>query len=443
MAKKRTFKLLSKTTLIYLIFTFIAFYISAVILTNEADEYIDNTVEHQFSRVQHYTEHLLGVADHEHDDKITEREELPTERVEKRGLTIIPLYSDVDTSRYPVYSDTLIEFQDLDEVHRARKKTIIIPTDARMYRVEIFRPIEDMLKLRDDIFGALIPAFIALALGVVGFNYLMSGYFFRAYNKILDAMRTYKIGEKKELPTVKTNTTEFVRMQDLFRRMIHRIEDDYQHLKEYTENMAHEIQTPLAVIRNKIEHLIGDEHVMESHAVSIKTIYSETNHLSKLGNTLNLLTKIENNEFRDVQKIKTEHLLEKHISAISELARLKGLEIRKELNPDHTVHLDPFLMDIVIKNLLRNAVSYGSDAGPIQVSTTEKSLEVSNAGEPLDIQQDKLFERFVSNGKSNDSLGLGLALVKKICDSNNLDVKYRYDYGRHIFIVESTNGRML
>jgi signal transduction histidine kinase len=297
-----------------------------------------------------------------------------------------------------------------------------------------------MLRLRNDIFGALIPAFIALALGIVGFNYLMSGYFFRAFNKILDTMRTYKIGDKNELPNIETNTTEFVRMQNLFRSMIHRIENDYRHLKEYTENMAHEIQTPLTVIRNKIEHLIGDDSVMESHADSIKTIYSETNHLSKLGNTLNLLTKIENNEFRDVQEIQTKPLLEKHISSISELAGLKDLNIETDLNPDHTINLDPFLMDIVIKNLLRNAVSYGSNGGPIQVRTTEKSLQISNHGEPLDISEEKLFERFVSKSNNNDSLGLGLALVKKICDSNNLNISYHYAHGQHFFTIKGLNG---
>ena len=94
-------------------------------------------------------------------------------------------------------------------------------------------------------------------------------------------MKTYKVGSYGKVKKVNTSTLEFNKMQDLFHDMIYRIEDDYKRLKEYTEHMAHEIQTPLTIIRNKTENLISDNSVMDKQSENVKIIYEETNHLSK------------------------------------------------------------------------------------------------------------------------------------------------------------------
>ena len=292
--------------------------------------------------------------------------------------------------------------------------------------------------MKGDIFGALIPAFILLALSVVLFNYLLAGYFFKPFNKILGLMKDYKIGQVDGRPVkeVKTNTSEFIRMQQLYLEMIDQIEKDYRNLKEYTENMAHEMQTPLTIIRNKTENLIADENVMHQQAGTVKILYDEVNHLSKLGNTLNLLTKIENGEFSDAIEVKTSPVIEKHVEAIRELAQLKSLSLETDLFKDHQLLIDPFLFDIVLKNLLRNAVHYGSPDGPIRIQTTRNSFSVSNYGKALDIPPEKLFERFFGKKGSRTSLGLGLSLVKKICELNGLSVNYSYRDNQHIFNLE-------
>jgi signal transduction histidine kinase len=231
-------------------------------------------------------------------------------------------------------------------------------------------------------------------------------------------------------------------MQQLFHEMVDRIEHDYRNLKEYTENMAHEIQTPLTIIRNKTENLIADEALMGQHASTIKIIYDETNHISKLGNTLNLFTKIENQEFSNQEQIHTRAVIEKHLDSISEEARLKSLKVEKDLSEQHNLFIDPLLLDIVLKNLLRNALRYGSQEGPIKIKTTAGSFSISNYGSPLEEEHERLFERFYrANGKQT-SQGLGLSLVKKICDLNNLIISYKYENNQHLFSV-ATNDQDL
>ncbi|MCK5344260.1 MAG: HAMP domain-containing histidine kinase, partial [Candidatus Heimdallarchaeota archaeon] len=274
-----------------------------------------------------------------------------------------------------------------------RKKTIVFEEQGTFYQLVITKSLQDFYRLKNDIFGALIPAFIILAVAIILFNSLLSGSLFKPFNKILSQMRTYKVGSGAGIKSVNTTTTEFRKMQQLYHEMVDRIENDYRNLKEYTEDMAHEIQTPLTVIRNKTENLIADEALMKQHASTIKIIYDETNHISKLGNTLNLLTKIENQEFSKIERIPTYAVIEKHIESISEVARLKSLNIERELSEQHILFIDPFLLDIVLKNLLRNALRYGNLDGPITIKTTADSFSVSNYGPALEEMPEKIFER--------------------------------------------------
>ncbi|MBU2491979.1 MAG: HAMP domain-containing histidine kinase [Bacteroidetes bacterium] len=422
--KKRNIRLLVKITFVFIIFAFIAFYSSAVFLTNEADEFINANLESKFNNTEERLKH--------HISKGREIESLQR-YAEIKPLVIIP-----DTDYYPVFSDTTIYDAELEIERTYKKKTAIINVNGRYYEVTIIRLIEDFMRLREDIFGSLIPAFILLAVSFVIFSYLLSGYYFRPFNKILELMRIYKVGQKSDVKKITTSTLEFNNMQDLFHEMIYRIEGDYKRLKEYTEHMAHEIQTPLTIIRNKTENLISDPSVMDKHSETVKIIYEETNHLSKLGTTLNLLTKIENNEFNKAENVATKNVIEKHLSAVSEILSLKSLSVETELSDEHSIFIDPNLFDVIVKNLLNNAINYTPSNGNIKIQTTNNKLIFRNTGEVLPFQEMKIFERFQRNNSSRNSLGLGLALVKKICDINNLNIEYSYTEKIHSFTIAAS-----
>jgi signal transduction histidine kinase len=421
MKKFQSIKLLSKTTFFYLVFTFLAFFLSAVFLIREAEEFINEELEHRYNHTERKIRRQI------------EEENSPVKIPNNTVLTKLTYTSDLPTE--PVYSDTLFFNSEAEEMQLYRKKTTIFEVGGGYYKLSITKSLQDFYRLKNDIFGALIPAFVFLAIAIILFSSFLSGSLFKPFNKILSQMRTYKVGSEAGIKTVRTTTSEFRKMQQLYHEMVARIEHDYRNLKEYTENMAHEIQTPLTVIRNKTENLIADEKLMEQHASSVKIIYDETNHISKLGNTLNLLTKIENQEFSNAEHIPTRAVIEKHLESISEVARLKSLKVEKELSEQYILFIDPFLLDILLKNLLRNALRYGSQEGPIRIKTTAKSFSVSNYGSPLEEGHERLFERFFRENGTRTSQGLGLSLVKKICDLNNLIISYKYENNQHLFTV--------
>jgi len=422
----RSFRLLTKTTLFYLIFVFIAFFLSAHYLIHKANRYVTEETESIFERKEwHITKYL---------------QEYEVDTLKSFRTTQIELLKDLeDTIGYPQYSDTTIYIEEIDEKQLHRKKILTVKAKGNIYIITMLVNIHDFTKLKSDIAKRVNPSFLILAFIIVLFSIFMSGYLLKPFHRILDKMNNYQVGKEIDISDVKTSTLEFRKMQLLFRLMIKRIEGDYRKLKEYTENMAHEIQTPLAIIRNKTERLIADEDVMKEHKDSIKVIYDETNHLSKLGTTLNLLTKIENGEYTNKVNLKTYNIILKHLESVKELVELKSLQVEVNLSKEHEFLIDPFLFDIILKNLLRNSIRYASNSGPIKLETSNKLLKISNFGNALDVSNNKIFERFYSSSKSGQSLGLGLALVKRICDLNKLQINYSFSEDQHLFVIDSLN----
>ncbi|MFP4557101.1 MAG: sensor histidine kinase [Bacteroidales bacterium] len=421
--KERRIKLLTKTTLIYLLFILIAFFSTAGFIIKRTNQFIQDDTEHYFQRKERRLYSNFSKGEYNPD--------------EVRGLKKVINESDTLGYSFPLYKDTTIYISQMDETLLFRVKTILVKLEDEVFAYNMHKSINDFDKFKHGLVSTIVHTFIILVVILTLFSFFLSGLLFRPFHKLLALMAKYKVGKGISPPTVKTSTAEFMKMQELFTRMINRIEDDYKNLKEYTENMAHEMQTPLAITRSKAEVLISDNTVMEKHASTVKTIYDEANQLSNLSNTLNLLTKIENGEYDNVVEIKTEPIINRHIEAVWEMIELKGFSIDITLNPNHKLNIDPYLFDIMIKNLMRNALRYGMPDEPIMIETTDNDLIISNKGKPLNFDENQIFQRFVGSNGSKYSLGLGLALVKRICDINLLDISYAYTNQRHTFVIKS------
>lgn len=413
--------LLTKTTIIYLIFILLAFFATATFIMERTNTFIDDDTDGYF----HRREHRLVKYLEESQDHVAHIRDL--ERIN---------ISQIDTTDYPKFRDTTMVVNQMDDPMLYRAKTVIIRTSYGDFMHVMYKNINDFDRFRDGVLGTITHTFIVLVLMLTLFSLFLSGFLFRPFHRILNSMSHYKIGNDFTLPDVRTSTSEFKKMQVLVSKMITQIESDYRKLKEYTENMAHEMQTPLAIIRSKAELLIADEKLMDEHSKTIKVIYDEATHLSNLGNTLNLLTKIENGEYDKVEELKTYDIISRHVDAVKEMFEIKGLSLKVNLDTNHTLHLDPLLFDVMLKNLLKNALRYGLTVGPVTIATDSNKLIISNYGNPLPFDSSKIFNRFVGSNGAKSALGLGLALVKRICDLNQLTINYNFHNAQHTFTIQ-------
>lgn len=422
MKRFQNIPLLTKATLAYVAVTLLAFLAYAWFLRTETNEMIDHAVGRKFSHVEYHLNRQLAKG-------------VPVDSIRSRS-PIIKVSADTNQVPEATFSDTVVFDHYIGREAKFRKKTIYFSAHGAVYKTDVLREVEGFYWLRDDIFQILIPAFLSLLLAVAIANHFLSKSLYRPFNSILKQMLAFDLN-KPELPQgVHTSTKEFKNMQVLFQAMTKQISKDYQNLKEYTEDMAHEMQTPLAVIRNKADKLMNNETVMAQSAQEVKSIYEATNFLSKLGETLNLITKIENKEFAANAEINTKPAIEKHVGYVSEQLEMKGLHMTLNLDEKQSIKMHPELLDILISNLLKNAIRHGSQEGGINIHTEGDKLVFSNPGGPLPFDKAEIFRRFYKSQEDRKSLGLGLAVAQKICETSGLKIHYSYNSGLHSFTIQ-------
>ena len=201
--------------------------------------------------------------------------------------------------------------------------------------------------------------------------------------------------------------------------------------KEFTENASHELQTPLAIIKGNSELLIQSEKLDEKELIALGAIISNTNRLSKLNQALILLSKIEHQRFVDKEIVIIEDVVTETLENFKDHIKLQNIEIRRPKPDSIKVEMSATLAEISIANLIQNAIRYNVEDGFIQIIQKDHALIISNPGKPLSISKKDLFKRFKRDSDIEESLGLGLSIVQRICKQYNLDIDYSYENEMH------------
>lgn len=235
------------------------------------------------------------------------------------------------------------------------------------------------------------------------------------------------------LPEVKVE--EFNLLNRSLHAMIDKIQSDYRVLKDFTGNAAHEMQTPLTIIRTYVDQLAQDENLLRSKGGPIKQIEQAVSRLSRLNSSLLLLTKIENHQFLLNEEVQLDQVVQEKTAELSELIRLQQLELFVQAVPVK-IYFHPFLAETVVANLLYNAIRYNKKGGSIHVQLEPGCFSVSNSSELPALDSDKIFQRFYRHPETKASgNGLGLSIVYQICELASYQLSYQYSNHMHRFLV--------
>jgi signal transduction histidine kinase len=166
----------------------------------------------------------------------------------------------------------------------------------------------------------------------------------------------------------------------------------------------------------------------------LQAINDSVNQLSRLNSTLTLITRIENRQFTEMDEIQLTELLDRHLELLEDHIGMKRIRVEKRYQDGGMVLLmDKGLADLLIANLLKNAIVHNNEGGGIILETNPGSLLIRNDGPPLEFDPEELFTRFVRDTKRTGNFGLGLSLVKKVCDHYNFIIEYSFDNQQHTF----------
>jgi signal transduction histidine kinase len=262
-------------------------------------------------------------------------------------------------------------------------------------------------------------------------NYLISKKIWNPFFETVKKATVFNVGTDGPLELPGTDIDEFNQLNRIFEQMTKKMRADYINLKEYNENASHEIQTPLAVIRSKMEMLMQNTRLDKKSIELIKSVNEATARLTRLNQGLLLISKIENQQFPGTTEVLLRDLLELCLNNYEEIMQLKNIRIEKEYIDEGLVSMNEPLAEILISNLLSNAVRYNYDGGFIRFHLDERFLVITNSGSPIDIDPELLFNRFQKRTENQQSVGLGLSIVKKITDYYNMKISYSCSQGIH------------
>ncbi len=250
------------------------------------------------------------------------------------------------------------------------------------------------------------------------------------FRRTLNVLEQFNLRKKEKVELGQTNTHEFRELNGFVKSMTDRAVDEYVSLKEFTENVSHELQTPVSVISHKLEFL-AESAITEEQALLITDMRNSLDKLSRINSTLVLLTRLENHEFDTHVPLRFCKLINETLATYDELAAMKSITLNKEIAGSIYVQLHPTLGALLLNNLVSNAIRHNVENGTIDVMLTSSSLVIVNTGIEPSVPTEELFQRFRKGNTSSKSIGIGLSIVKQICEIHGFRISYTFNAGLH------------
>jgi signal transduction histidine kinase len=280
---------------------------------------------------------------------------------------------------------------------------------------------EDLLELIMMITAGMI----LLLLGTLFLaNRLLLRRIWQPFYQTLAAMRQFNLSSRNALPANHTDIEEFRNLDEATRQMTQQIVKDYEMLRNFTDNASHEMQTPLAIMNSRLDLMIQDPELGVQHHRNIQAMYDAIGRLRQLNQSLLLLTKIENHQFDHTEPVDMAPLIEEKLTQLEDPLRSRHLVVHSDLDR-LWLPINHYLADILLNNLLLNAIRHNQDGGELTIRLRETGLRVCNSGPALSFDPNTMFDRFVKGAHSGGT-GLGLAIVRQICDNYNFSLSYTY-----------------
>ncbi len=335
--------------------------------------------------------------------------------------------------------DTLIFEAKNDELVPYRELVVYKSIRGKYYQIVT----RQMLMEFNDLF-ALFTALITTMLGLVFvlmllFTQKMNSLLWGTFNKNVELLKEYSFRLDKKLLLNQTGIQEFDDLNHVISKMSDRLEKDYQASKEFSANAAHELQTPLSIIRNKCEDLFSYTDLNEKVIESIREIYVSTDRLSGITKALLLLAKIDHGQFNENEEICLNQFIKLKIDSLKEILEDKNLKINLHDTNNCTISMDKRLANLWIQNIIINAIKYSPDGKEIDILIRKNDLSISNFGEVAIINPEQVFNRFYKESEQIGSSGIGLAIVKKIADHYHIKFDYLFNDYKHIFKFKLPN----
>lgn len=335
------------------------------------------------------------------------------------------------------YRDEMVYITAKGETEPARiLMTIFQKDDGGYMELVVYTPTIEKYDLQRAILGWIVFLYVLLLLMSLAVNAWVFYRNMRPLYTLLKWLENYRLGSKREPLDESLRIVEFRKLNEAANLFSERSEQLYEQQKLFIGNASHEMQTPLAICRNRLEMLMEDDTLTEKQLSELMKTHRTLENLTRLNKSLLLLCKIDNRQFTDVKPICLNELLMHYLDDYKEVYAYRRVQVNVHVEDCFQLEMSESLATVLLTNLLKNAFVHTNEGGTIELTFTASSFEIRNTGE-ASLDKNRIFERFYKEGKKEGSTGLGLALVDSICKAYRLNLSYRFENGMHIFTIIS------
>ncbi|MBC9934160.1 sensor histidine kinase [Chitinophaga qingshengii] len=398
-------------TLLFILFGIASYKLTKNVLLNELDESLEDAMDRVNGYVQTY--HALP-APTTYDNLLISTEPV-SHPVDKPYLTY-------------VNGDITVK----GKKHIGRTLTFSVSLGRQYYNIIISRPLEGIKHITKAVMLITMTMILLLIVVLALVNRFVVSRLWRPFYGTLNSLKNFRLNNTDAVEFKKSNIEEFSIMNEHLQLVTSNATKEYHLLKEFTENASHEFQTPLAIIRSKLDVLIQQDNFTEEQTAVLAEAYSAVTRLSGLSQSLLLLTKIENNQFSDQREIPLHDVLQQKVSQFEEIWKDSDISYSLQVYPSF-VKMNADLLDILLNNLFSNATRHNRPGGVIHISLDNTSVHIANTGAYEALDGEKVFFRFYKSAVNNAYNGLGLSIVRQICIVSHLSPAYEYKNGLHYF----------
>jgi signal transduction histidine kinase len=337
----------------------------------------------------------------------------------------------------PQNLETIEQFiKEQHKMHISRRLTYGLSLNGENFIVTITNPLEGTRHMIAVMFEITIATISLLILFVLAINRGLMKNLWAPFYQSVDQLKQFSISESNALHFPVTDIIEFNFLIENIKLTTKKATAGYRILKEFTENASHEIQTPLAIISSQLDLLVQDEGLNYEQSEHLIIAYRALKRLSRLNQSLLLIAKIDNQQFQKTSYIDLKDKVIDKIKEFNELWLSKNIAIQTNLS-DSYIYASPELIDIMLNNLFSNACKHNLIDGSANIELKAGHLTVINTGKNGSLDTNKIFHRFYKKENEPDNNGLGLSIIKKVCEQSGISPNYDFHHesNEHIFTL--------
>jgi signal transduction histidine kinase len=330
------------------------------------------------------------------------------------------------------YRDTLMYMENEQDFEPVRLLSTVFFLKGQYYGLDVISSMVEEDDLIEDLSYSLVWLYICIILSILLINHLVLRKVWRPFYQLIDQLKQFRLNNNPAFTEPETRVSEFRSLNGAVSRLLKSNVAAYASQKQFIENAAHELQTPLAIAINKLELLAEENTLNENQVTMVYEVMATLDRLTRLNKSLLLLSKIENRQFPEEVLVNFNLLLKQLLDDFSDLIRFRQVQVTLTEQGTFSYRLNKDLALILCTNLLKNAILHSQEQGEIRLEIRQDELVIANTGRPDPLPPDDIFRRFDQDPSKKGSTGLGLAIAKTICDHYQLNLSYTYD-GLHRF----------